>query len=154
MKTWKLSSIILASSMALSLTAEARGGGSGVLFDVNLYYGSTKTDMKQTTPAETKTESTTALYDIKLGYLAGTGIYLGGIYTSRSNSVLNASGESGTAYGGSLGYFGSSGFFVMGHYIASATLGHYTEGKGMQVDFGYKAGVGGDWLVGGEITYR
>lgn len=153
-KTW-LSALVLASTMALTATAQARGGGSGVLFDINLSYTSTKTETKNTGgSATTDSDGSTAIYDIKLGYLGGDGLYFGGIYTSRSESVLNQSGTSGSALGGSIGYMGSGGFFIMGHYLVQAKLGDYSEGKGLQVDLGYKAGVGSGWLLGGELTYR
>lgn len=158
MKKMWLSAVLMPTAvfaiMSVGGVAQARGGGSGVLFDVNLYYGSSKTNEKLTTGAETKSDTKSALYDIKLGYLSGSGIYFGGIYTSRSNSVLNQDGTNGSAMGGSLGYFGSSGFFLMGHYLVSGTDGKYQEGTGVQGDLGYKAGVGGNWLVGGELTYR
>ncbi|WP_413287579.1 hypothetical protein [Bdellovibrio sp. HCB337] len=150
-----LSTLVLASAMALSATAQARGGGSGVLFDVNLSYTSTKVESKDTGgSATTSSDGSTAIYDIKLGFLGGDGIYFGGIYTSRSESVLNQSGTSGSAMGASLGYMGSAGFFLMGHYLMQAKLGDYSEGSGIQVDLGYKAGVGSGWLLGGELTYR
>jgi hypothetical protein len=154
MKKTALSILVMA--LTLTSAAQARGGGSGVLFDVNLYYGSNKTETKNTNSANstTNSDSTTAIYDIKLGYLSGSGLYFGGIYTSRSNSLLNQSGTAGSDYGASLGYFGASGLFIMGHYIASAKNDVYDNGTGAQVDLGYKAGVGGDWLLGGEITYR
>jgi hypothetical protein len=154
MKMTGLSTLVFASILALGGLAQARGGGSGVLFDVNLYYGSSKEDQKLTDGTESKSGSTTAIYDIKLGYLGGSGLYLGGIYTSHSSTPLDGSGTNGSAMGGSVGYFGSTGFFIMGHYLVTGTYGKYTDGSGMQVDLGYKAGVGGNWLVGGELSYR
>jgi len=152
----KLSLLILAAAtMTLTGIAQARGAGSGVLFDVNLYYNSEKTETQNTGgTASTTSDGTVALYDIKLGMLTGTGLYFGGIYTSRSNSALNQSGTNGSAMGGSLGYFGAAGFFIMGHYLLSATDGVYSEGSGIQADLGYKAGMGGGWLLGAELSYR
>ena len=146
----------VASTLAFAGTSHARsGGGSGVLFDVNLYYGSSKSATKLTGGTETtNSDNSSAIYDIKLGYLSDSGLYFGGIYTSRSDSALNASGTNGSAMGASIGYFGSMGFFIQGHYLLSAEYGPYKEGKGIQVDVGYKAGVGSGWLLGGELTYR
>src|SRR5437868_178565 len=126
MKNMWLSTVVHVSALVVSGTAHARGGGSGVLFDVNLYYGASATDQKLTNGSESKSDDKTSLYDIKLGYLSGSGLYFGGIYSSRSYTALSAAGENGSSLGGSLGYFGSSGFFVMGHYIASSTRGEYT----------------------------
>ncbi|HEY8270143.1 MAG TPA: hypothetical protein VIG33_04595 [Pseudobdellovibrionaceae bacterium] len=154
MKKIFLSSLIFASTMAFTGIAQARGGGSGILLDLNLYYGSVKVDDVNSGVTTHQSDSASAIYDIKLGYLMGEGLYLGGIYTSRSESALNASGTSGSATGASLGYMGSGGFFLMGHYLLSATEGAYKNGTGLQVDLGYKAGVSSGWLVGGELTYR
>lgn len=154
MKKMWLSALVISSALAFAGTAQARSG-SGVLFDVNLYYGSTAQSLKAIGGTETKSENSTAMYDIKLGYLTGSGLYWGGIYSSKSYTVLNAEGTNASALGASLGYFGSSGFFIMGHYLASATHGKdLKDGTGFQADLGYKAGVGGNWLVGGELTYR
>lgn len=154
MKKMWLSAMVIASTLALAATAQARGGGSGVLFDVNLYYTSTKVEDKNNGNTNQISDGTTSIYDIKLGYLGGDGWYFGGIYNSRSDSALNASGTAGSAMGASLGYFGSAGFFFMGHYMMNGTRGTYKEGSGIQVDLGYKAGVSGNWLVGGELSYR
>lgn len=159
MKKRNWPSLVLLSALFLAPAAQARGGGggggSGVLFDVNLFYTSSKIESKNTGGAATvTTDGSTAIYDLKLGYLPGSGLYWGGIYTSRSNSVLNQSGTSGSALGASLGYMGSNGFFIMGHYLFSATEGDLSEGTGIQADLGYKAGMGSGWVVGGELTYR
>jgi hypothetical protein len=156
-KTW-LSTLVITATMTLAAaSAEARGGGggSGVLFDVNLYYTSYKTETKDTGGTASVTNNdTNAIYDIKLGMLTGTGLYFGGIYTSRSNSVLNQAGTAGSATGGSVGYFGASGMFIMGHYLVGATDGVYSEGTGIQADVGYKASMGDGWMLGAELTYR
>jgi hypothetical protein len=155
MKKMWLSALILASTMTLAATAQARGGGgSGVLFDLNLYYGTSKVDDVNSGVTTHQSDGKSAIYDVKLGYLTGSGLYFGGIYTSRSDSALDASGTSGSAMGGSVGYMGSGGFFIMGHVLTGATSGEYKEGTGMQVDLGYKAGVGNGWLLGAELTYR
>ncbi|MGZ3743843.1 MAG: hypothetical protein ACXVB1_14385 [Pseudobdellovibrionaceae bacterium] len=149
--------LVLTSTVILGGTAQARGGGgggSGILLDLNLFYASSKIDDVNSGTTTHQTDSTTAIYDMKLGYLNGDGLYLGGIYTSRSDSVLNASGTSGSAMGASVGYMGGGGFFIEGHYLLSATYGEYKSGTGVQADLGYKASVGNGWLVGGELTYR
>ena len=155
MKKMWLSVFVAMLLVTSARVAEARGGGtsSGVLFDVNLYYGSSATNLK-TTGTETKSENKTVLYDIKLGSLSGSGFYWGGLYSSRTTSVLNANGENGSAMGASIGYFGAAGFFIMGHYLVSATYGEYKEGSGIQADLGYKFDIGSGWLLGGELSYR
>ncbi len=157
MKKMWLTAFVFASTMIMAATVQARGGGgggSGVLLDLNLNYGSSKTDDINSGVTTHQTDTTSAIYDVKLGYLSGSGLYLGGIYTSRSDSVLNAAGTSASAMGASVGYMGSAGFFITGHYLLSATNGEYKEGTGMQADLGYKAGLGNGWMLGAELTYR
>lgn len=140
--------------LLLSAVAEARGG-SGILFDVNAYYSSSKSEGKQTGGTnDVKSDSSVAIYDLKLGYLTESGLYVGGLYTSRSNNVLDQSGTNGSATGVSLGYMGAAGIFLQGHYLTNASYGTLSEGTGLQADVGYKAGMGSGWLLGGELSYR
>lgn len=138
--------------MTLLLTtgiAEARGGGAGTGFlaDVNAFVYNSKAKSGNTTA-----ESNTMIYDVKLGYLTGSGLYLGGIYTSRNHSGTLS--DSGSATGLSVGYLGEAGFFIMGHYYLTATNGDYSNGSGYQADFGYLTEVSGAFYVGVELTYR
>lgn len=142
--------VIFTTILLASTFAQARysgGGEGGVLLDLNAFMYNQKSDNNGTT-----SESNTAIYDIKLGYLPGSGLYLGGIYTSRNHSG-NLS-DSGSATGLSAGYMGESGFYLMGHYYFTATNGDYKEGSGYQADFGYLALVSGAFYVGTELTYR
>ena len=143
--------IILSVILLTTAMAEARGGGSsgssGVLFDVNafVYNSKAKDD-------NSSSESNTMIYDLKLGYLPGSGLYLGAIYTSRNHSGTLS--DSGSATGASIGYFGDSGFYGMAHYYFTATNGDYSDGTGYQADFGYLTEVSGPFHVGVELTYR
>lgn len=129
--------------------AQARGGTSnGVMVSASAYMYNVTTD---SSPGG-KTDSKTSLYDLKLGYLSGNGLYLGGLYTIRSQE--NGSSESGKALGASVGYVGSEGFYLQGHYILSAEKGDYSEGTGLQADFGYLTNVTGAMYVGVELSYR
>lgn len=153
MKKMWLSALVLASTMTMAATAQARGSGSGVLFTLNAFYYSNKAEV-QAGGATASSESKNSIYDVKLGYLGGSGLYLGGIYTSRS-SDSGGTATTGTATGASLGYVGSSGFYLMGHYLLSATEGdNYKEGSGIQADLGYMTAVSGNLIVGVELTYR
>lgn len=138
-------SIFLMTSAAASF-AQARGGGSGVMLTANAFMYNATVDN-----GTTKTDSKSSIYDLKLGYLSGSGLYLGGIYSLRHSESPS---QDGRALGGSVGYFGASGFFVKGHYIASAEWEDYKEGTGIQADFGYITNVTGSFVVGVELTYR
>ncbi|WP_295905928.1 hypothetical protein [uncultured Bdellovibrio sp.] len=145
-KILALVAVVVASVVAGN--AEARGSASGVMLTGNAFIYNSTDDNNGT-----KIESKNSIYDIKLGYLTGSGLYLGGIYTLR-NSQTGSTTTDGKALGGSVGYVAANGFFVMGHYIASAELGDLKEGKGMQGDLGYLTNVTGAFVVGVELTYR
>lgn len=143
-------SLVVFIMLVLSLSAEAaRSSSSGIIVTANAYMYNTTTEV---TPGS-RTESTSSIYDFKLGYLSGSGIYLGGIYTLRRSEISNVVTD-GNATGGSLGYVASSGIFLKGHYLASAEHGSYKEGTGYQVDLGYLSNVTGPLLIGVELTYR
>lgn len=145
----------LVSTLLLAGFSANAAGGSGILFDMNLFYDSWKAETSNTgsTNATVTGDSASSIYDIKLGYLMTSGFYIGGLYTSRSNTITQTT-TSGSATGVSFGYMGQAGLFVQGHYLMSATSGTYSEGSGMQLDVGYKAGVGSGLLLGAELTYR
>lgn len=156
MKKMWLSALIFVSTMTLAVAAQARGGsgGDGVLMSVNAYYNSDKTESQDVGGTAATSKSTGAIYDVKLGYLTGSGFYLGGLYTSRSNDV-GGSSTSGSATGASIGYVGTMGFYVMGHYLLSATEQNvYKEGSGYQADLGYLTAIDGHLVVGVELTWR
>lgn len=147
MKARILSVAILVFSGVLTSYAQARSS-SGVMATANAFmYNLTV----ESTPGG-KAESKLSIYDIKLGYLNGGGLYLGGLYTMRNQE--NGSSEDGNALGASIGYVGSAGFFVKGHYILSAERGDFKEGTGVQADFGYLTNVTSSFMVGVELTYR
>lgn len=131
---------------AASLNAEARSSSSGVLFTVN---GTIEKVEAETGTTTSKSDFT--LIDFKLGYLGGSGLYLGGMYTMRDGGD---SSSSGTALGASLGYVGSKGFFIKGHYILSAEYGDWAKGTGIQVDAGYLSNVTSSVVLGVEISHR
>ncbi|MNK01174.1 hypothetical protein D3C87_189690 [compost metagenome] len=141
---------ILAFSAAPSAEA-ARGGGGGsggVMLTANAFMYNQKIDNNGT-----EAEANTSIYDIKLGYLGGSGLYLGAIY-SLKNTDDGTNKKDGSAYGGSIGYIGSRGFFIQGHYLASAKFDRYSDGSGYQADFGYMTSVSSSVLLGVELSYR
>jgi len=138
---------ILASSVFGTSFAQARSS-SGVMVTANAFMYNVTT---QDTPG-TKVDSKMSIYDFKVGYLTGSGLYLGGLYTMRNQE--NGTSEDGKALGASLGYVGAEGFFIKGHYILSAEREEYKEGTGVQADFGYLTSVTSTFMVGVELTYR
>lgn len=142
--------VTFTSVLLLSLSAEAaRTSSSGLILTANAYMYNSSTE---TTPGS-NVETTSSIYDLKVGYLMGNGLYLGGIYTIRRSESNNVETD-GKAAGASLGYVASSGMFIQGHYLAMADVGSYKEGSGYQVDLGYLSNVTGPLLIGVELTYR
>lgn len=142
LKVLALCALMMAS--AASLQAEARRSSSGVLFTANAFMYNTEAEQGS---ASAKSEN--SVIDLKLGYLGGSGLYLGGMYSTR-----DMNGADGNAIAASVGYVGSKGFFIKGHYVASAELDEWKEGTGFQVDFGYLSNVTSSFVVGVEITHR
>lgn len=144
--------ILAVAMMALGVGLAAKSqaaSSSGVLATANVYMYNNS--IEQTPGGESDSKS--SVYDIKLGYLNGSGLYLGGLYTIRKTESGSSSTD-GNALGASIGYVGASGFYVKGHYIASATFGDFKEGTGFQGDLGYLTTVGNSFVVGVELTHR
>lgn len=147
MKNVALMSLILTGAFGVSTQAAS---SSGVLVTANAFmYNSTV----EQTPGAGAVESKSSIYDMKLGYLSSSGLYLGGIYTIK-NSETDSGSTDGSAMGASLGYVGARGFYVKGHYLVSGTYGDFKEGTGVQGDLGYMASVSSSMVVGVELTYR
>lgn len=149
-----LGMIFVLGAASVSQARAGGGSGSGVLFDLNLFYYSYQDEYSKQGGSSTQSGNTDSIYDIKLGKLENSGLYWGGIYTSRSNSVLNQAGTSGSAYGASIGYVGGSGFYVLGHYLISATYGTESSGSGIQADLGYMSVQDNNFVLGAVFTYR
>lgn len=145
----KIFALIVVVMTSLCAGTSQAATASGVMVTANAFMYNTTVEV---TPG-TKSEAKSSIYDIKLGYLSGSGLYLGGIYTVR-NSEEGTDNTDGNAMGASIGYVGSSGFYVKGHYLASAELGDNKEGTGIQGDFGYLTNITGALVVGVELTYR
>lgn len=137
-------------TMCLGGVAQARGGSSsGVLLSANVFMHNSSVEVN---PGASE-ESNNSIYDIKLGYLGGSGLYLGGIYTIK-NSETSSTKQSGSAMGASLGYVGSRGFFIKGHYLVSAEFQNLQEGTGYQADVGYMSNISPNVFMGVELSYR
>jgi hypothetical protein len=100
------------------------------------------------------TETEISSYDLKLGYVGASGLYLGGMYQM---SKLND--EAGMAAGPTLGFNHYSGFYALFTYFlianqeASSTA-EFTDGMGPQVDIGWVFPVTRMFMIGPQISYR
>ncbi len=116
------------------------------------YYSANNNDGVNTTQA------TNTIYDIKGGYVTNKGLFVGGIFTSRTDDFGGTVSAGGSQMGASVGYYGSSGIHFVGHYIFSASLGGgagpYSQGSGIQADFGYLSSVTSNFFIGVDLSYR
>lgn len=144
-------------------SALAKGGGSGFVTNLDLTMTSSESSDETTTPA-TESKSTSTIFDLNLGYAMSNGLYLGFLYVS--GSISSTSGGSTTspalaAYGPSVGYMASNGFFVTGHYLLNsdytgltAAGAKWTKGSGIQADLGYQMNMMGSFNLGVLLIYR
>ncbi|MEK2688640.1 hypothetical protein [Bdellovibrio sp. GT3] len=139
--------VLLAGSM-LGAQVNAKPS-SGVMSSLNVY--SYSKEVSDSPGGDSK--MSTRVYDIKVGYIGASGLYLGGMYTTRSDES-GSSTTDGNALAASIGYVGEAGVYIMGHYIVSAKFGDYKEGTGFKADLGYLYMVNNVVFVGAELTYR
>ncbi len=152
MKMKIMATALVMMTSAFVSAAQARGSSSGVMATLNAFMYNQEAEVTAGGGSSTS-KSENSIYDIKLGYLTGGGLYLGGLYTMKS-AKSGSTTTDGKNLGASVGYVGASGFFIQGHYILSAEFGDLKEGTGIQADLGYINNVTGNVLVGVELTYR
>lgn len=127
-------------------------GFAGVLADLGLYYSLSEATA---TPAANNTwESSTSIYDFKLGYIDESHLYYGLLYSGRSDSQLSPDQSTGGAAGAGLGYFGYNGFNIRAYYKFNDTFGDYKDGSGYQVDLGYAINPTSSLYLGLNLSVR
>lgn len=127
-------------------------GRVGTLFDLSLYYGQSEATANPA-PGNSWT-NTTAIYDIRAGYIAESGVYFGGLYTSRSDNQVSLNTETGSSTGVGAGYFADNGFFLRGYYKFGDTFGNYSDGTGFQADLGYLLNPTSSFFFGVNLSIR
>lgn len=134
--------LIVLTTLAMSSTAFA-----STLFGLSLLKYQTETE--GTTIGASKGDVMN--YDAKLGY-ASQGLYLGGIYSGRSQEDDNR-----TAYGVTVGYH-DGGFYIDGNYFISASVklasSTLQKGTGFGADIGYNWMVSDMFYMGLELSYK
>ena len=127
-------------------------GFSGTLFDMALYYS--QTEATATPAAGNSWESSTSIYDIKLGYITEGQIYFGALYNIRSDNQISTNANSGSSAGIGLGYFGYNGFNLRAYYKLNEYYGDYKDGTGYQIDLGYAINPTSSFYLGLNISMR
>lgn len=127
-------------------------GFAGVLADIGLYYSLSEA---AATPAANNTwESSTSIYDVKLGYIDESHLYYGVLYSGRSDSQLSPDQTSGGAGGAGLGYFWYNGFNLRAFYKFNDSFGDYKDGTGYQVDLGFAINPTSSLYLGLNLSVR
>lgn len=127
---------------------------SGVLFDVGVYYGQSEATANPSLGNEWK--DNTSVYDVKLGYIGQSGLYLGAEYSTRtlSASSINVSSTTGSTAAAGLGYFFDNGFNLRAYYRANESFGDYKSGSGFQGDLGFMLNMSSNFYMGFLISHR
>lgn len=102
----------------------------------------------------TTTETEISSYDLKLGYVGSSGLYLGGMY-----QMSKIGDDKATAVGPTLGYSHYSGFYALFTYFLMAQQdagsgSEFTDGMGPQVDLGWVFPVTRVFMIGPQVSYR
>lgn len=143
--------------LLLSTSAWAKGGGSGTYLGMNLDY-STYNSKTTTNAGSTESKSNSTDYDLMLGYVMSSGLYVGAVYNGVSSDT-GGTDPKVTALGASVGYMPGNGFQLVGHYFVSASQKSSAPdttltGTGMGVDIGYLFQVNGSFNLGAVLAYR
>ncbi len=127
-------------------------GFAGVLADLGLYYSLSEA---AATPSVNNTwQSSTTIYDFKLGYIEESHWYYGLLYSGRSDSQLSPDQSTGGAVGAGLGYFGYNGFNIRGFYKFNDTFSDYKDGTGVQLDLGFAINPTSNLYLGLNLSVR
>lgn len=110
--------------------------------------------IKSQTNGATTTDGKTVSYDLKVGYVHPSGLYLGGMY-----AITKFDDNGGYAAGPTLGYSHYSGFYALFTYFLTAqqntaSNSKLTSGMGPQIDLGWVFPITSVFFIGPQISYR
>lgn len=158
--------LILAVSLFVNLSAYAQSGISGrpakavsrsygrtgLLFDAGIYFG--QTEATANPAALNQWQSTTSIYDVRLGYITESSIYFGAEYSTRSDNQISSESASGNAAGLGFGFFSDNGFNIRTFYRFNENYGSYANGTGYKADIGYTINMTSNFFLGFAISIR
>lgn len=127
-------------------------GFAGLLADVGLHYS--LSEATATPSANNTWESSTSIYDLKLGFIDESHLYYGLLYSGRSDSQLSTDQTTGGALGAGLGYFWYNGFNIRAFYKFNDAFGDYKDGAGYQVDLGFAINPTSHLYLGLNLSVR
>jgi hypothetical protein len=127
-------------------------GHTGTLLDGAIYYAQTEATAS---PAAGNTwQNTTSLYDIKLGQVLESSIYVGLEYSTRSDNQISNATTSGNSVGAGVGYFTENGFNIRAYYKFNENYGDYKDGTGFEADLGYMVNMTSNFYLGINLSVR
>lgn len=141
--------VFLGGLVFVSGLSEARAV-SEVVFSPAFFYKS-----QETKAGSSESERTEMLFDLRLGYILDSSIYVGAIYAQDTIDTGNSEAVR-SSYGPSVGFFQDS-FALLLHYFLSSELDDDStvyEGSGLQVDVGYYMKVGSNSSLGPQISWK
>lgn len=99
-------------------------------------------------------ETELSSYDLKLGYVHNSGLYLGGMY-----QMSKRNDDKGFAAGPTLGFSHYTGFYALFTYFLVAEHDQvspvqWTDGMGPQVDVGWVFPITHMFFIGPQVSYR
>ncbi|CAN5663326.1 hypothetical protein BH10BDE1_BH10BDE1_15420 [soil metagenome] len=150
------SALVAVIGLALPSFANAAGGGTsggGFMIGASIMQLNTKTDG----PNIGDNDTSTTLLNGKAGYTMSNGLYIGGVYDSRTDET-NGSKTERSGYGATVGYH-NMGWFIDGSYYLSSTykLSGGTElsgGTGFGVDVGHNFDILSNVYLGLQLSYK
>jgi hypothetical protein len=155
MKKFYFIALVLMLAISPLHQANAKGGQSWLL-GLDLSYLSNKAE-SVAGGTTTTGELSSTFYDLSLGYMLGSNLYVGGVYATRNDKSTGATlstSTNGSAMGAAIGYVADNGFHITGIYYLSATDDEYKKGSGMEVDLGWRTFVSSGFFVGAKLAYR
>lgn len=153
MKKFYFIALVFMLAFAPLSKVHAKGGNDGWMlgFDINQQTAKSETASGGTTASSDEVSITS--YDVGLGYVMGSGLYVGGLYNGATSKVGDTS-TTANGMGASLGYVFGPGLHFTGSYILSATNGEMKKGSGLQMDFGWRTFVSGSFFLGAKLSYK
>jgi hypothetical protein len=148
--------LLLAGIMASASFATA-AESSGVLVQLGGFLRNQNGKLETTSTSATL-DSKESTYDLNLGFLYSSGLYLG-VNQSSYQVVTKSDGattsdKTATATGLSAGYFGTNGLYLRLHYYLSAQYDDYKKGSGTQLELGYMGRVASSFLLGVQLAQQ
>lgn len=150
---WLILFSLLCFSSLWSASTQAASGGQGFMIGVS----GIKLDETYDGNTVGTSETTRTVADIKAGVVTASGLYLGGVYDSRTDESSGSKQER-TAYGATVGYH-SGGWFLDGSFFLDSTLKlssatKVEKGSGIGIDLGRNFDLTSNTYTGLQISYK